>query len=133
VVEHDSGVRVLVVDSVPAVRELLETVLRGAGHEVASAADGRAALPAALRWRPDVILVDVDMPAPDDAEFVRRYRLCCPAPVPIVVVTAAPDGATRAARLSAAGFLGKPFALPDLLEVVRLHAAPGVRRVDRIS
>jgi CheY-like chemotaxis protein len=133
VVEHNSGVRVLVVDSVPAVRELFETVLSGAGHEVASAADGRAALEAALRWRPDVILVDVDMPAPSGAEFARRYRRCCPAPAPIVVVTAAPDGASRAARLGAAGFLEKPFWLPDLLDLIRVHAAPGIRGVRRIG
>ena len=64
--------RILVVDDEEAIVQLLTTVLRYEGFEVESAADGRAALRAAERFRPDLIMLDVMLPDLDGFEVYRR-------------------------------------------------------------
>ena len=65
---------VLVVDDSPSVRMLLKDYLVGQGLEVDSAANGREALMAARRHKPDVILLDLAMPEMDGYEFLRQDR-----------------------------------------------------------
>jgi len=113
-----SGRRVLVVDDNPGVRDLVATLLRTRGYEVAIAPDGRAALELLAAFRPDVILLDWAMPVMDGREFARRYRQL-PAPhAPIVMLTGEPDGGARAGEIEAAGYLGKPFKPHALLRLV---------------
>jgi PAS domain S-box-containing protein len=65
---------ILVVDDREAERELLEAVLRHQGHEVLQADSGEGALAAARVSEPDLIIVDLMMPAMNGAEFVRELR-----------------------------------------------------------
>jgi CheY-like chemotaxis protein len=114
----DPGRRVLVVDDSPGVRDLVSTLLRTCGYEVAIAPHGQAALDLLAAFRPDVILLDWAMPVMDGREFARRYRQL-PAPhAPIVMLTGEPDGGTRAGEIDAAGYLGKPFKPHALLRLV---------------
>ena len=55
--------RVLVVDDEPDLRDLLRMSLRLAGHEVSVASDGHKGLASAREQRPDVVVLDVMMPA----------------------------------------------------------------------
>jgi CheY-like chemotaxis protein len=99
---------ILVVDDDADLRDLLETILTAKGFDVSCAANGREALDALDgRWH-DLILLDMKMPVMDGWEFCRLLQLRGPHP-PIVVVTAAPDPAARAAEVCAQGWLGKPF------------------------
>ena len=66
---------VLVVDDIPANRNLLRETLEPEGYEVLLAPDGEAALKIAQRARPDVILLDVMMPRLDGFETCRRLKL----------------------------------------------------------
>lgn len=66
--------RVLVVEDHEDSREMLKTLLEAEGHEVHEAADGRTAVDEALRWKPDVVLLDVGLPAIDGFEAARRIR-----------------------------------------------------------
>lgn len=66
--------RVLVVDDRSVNRELLVTLLQHAGHETVEAADGVEALEAALRVRPDAMIVDFAMPRLDGLSFARAAR-----------------------------------------------------------
>ena len=68
----DEAASILVVDDEEAIVQLLTTVLRYEGFEVESAADGRAALRAAERFRPDLIMLDVMLPDLDGFEVYRR-------------------------------------------------------------
>jgi diguanylate cyclase (GGDEF)-like protein/PAS domain S-box-containing protein len=66
--------RVLVVDDVAVNRELVATLLRYAGHELAEARDGEDALARTRAFRPDLVVCDILMPRMDGYEFVRRLR-----------------------------------------------------------
>jgi CheY-like chemotaxis protein len=67
--------RVLVVEDNNDVRAMLEAVLATEGHEVGSAADGRAALDAAARLRPDVAIIDIGLPGADGYQVARSLRV----------------------------------------------------------
>ncbi|MCL4534121.1 MAG: response regulator [Bacteroidetes bacterium] len=111
--------KVLVIDDDETISEFVVWVLADEGHEVVSAANGVAALQKLDGFDPDVILLDMRMPVMDGWQFARLYRDERPSPAPIVVLTAAQDVAQRASQIEAAGYLGKPFDLDELLSVVR--------------
>ena len=109
--------RVLVVDDVALARQRLERLLAGeAGVEiVGSAPDAVAALELAERLRPDVLLLDIEMPEVDG--FGLLARLPPGARPDVVFVTAYDQHAVRAFEVHAVDYLLKP------VEPERLHAA----------
>ena len=113
--------RVLVVDDDPPLRRMLARTLSAEGFEVTVAADGGAALVEVQRSAPDVIVLDVAMPAIDGLSVCRRLR-GKGLPTPILMLTARDAVADRVAGLEAGAddYLVKPFAVPEL--VARLHA-----------
>jgi two-component system, OmpR family, response regulator MprA len=113
--------RVLVVDDDPPLRRMLERTLAAEGFEVAVAADGGGALAAAERYAPDVIVLDVAIPAPDGLAVARRMR-AKGLPTPILMLTARDAVPDRVAGLEAGAddYLVKPFAVAEL--VARLKA-----------
>jgi urea transport system substrate-binding protein len=117
---------ILVVDDDPDLREFLRLMLTSMGFEVISAANGKEALGVLEGHDPDLILLDMRMPVMSGWEFCRAVdgRDACP---PIVVLTAAPDPAARAAEAHADGWLGKPFEYEDLEATVRRFAARSAR------
>jgi CheY-like chemotaxis protein len=66
--------RILIVDDNEANRQILVTRLSKHGYEILQAADGEEALASALQHRPDLILLDVDMPKLDGFEVCRRLK-----------------------------------------------------------
>jgi CheY-like chemotaxis protein len=113
---------ILVVDDDPDLREFLRLMLTSMGFEVTSAANGQEALDDMEGHDPDLILLDMKMPVMNGWEFCRALEGRDSRP-PIVVLTAAPDPAGRAAEVHAAGWLGKPFEYADLEAIVRKFAA----------
>jgi len=116
-----SAERVLVVDDDPPLRRMLARTLSAEGFEVTAAADGGAALVEVERAAPDVIVLDVAMPAIDGLSVCRRLRGKGVA-TPILMLTARDAVADRVAGLGAGAddYLVKPFAVAEL--VARLHA-----------
>jgi two-component system response regulator MprA len=124
------GARVLVVDDEPAVRESLERALVAEGYAVLLAIDGEEALAAVERDRPDLVLLDVLMPALDGVAACRRLRAAGNR-VPVLMLTARDGVGDRVAGLDAGAddYLVKPFALDELLARIRAllrRAAPEV-------
>jgi urea transport system substrate-binding protein len=117
---------ILVVDDDPDLRECLRLMLTSMGFEVTSAANGREALDDMESHDPDLILLDMKMPVMDGWEFCRALEGRDTRP-PIVVLTAAPDPAGRAAEVHVEGWLGKPFEYADLEAIVRKFAAGPAR------
>jgi len=115
------GERVLVADDDPPLRRMLKRSLTADGFEVTVAADGPGALLEAERSAPDVIVLDVAMPAIDGLSVCRRLRDRGLA-TPILMLTARDAVADRVAGLEAGAddYLVKPFAIEEL--VARLHA-----------
>jgi two-component system, OmpR family, response regulator MprA len=100
---------VLVIDDDPRIRTVLQAVLTDSGYTVRIASNGGAALALLGAWRPDVILLDLQMPIMDGWTF-RRAQLAHEdlAAIPVVVMGAG---------------LAKPFELDELLETVAVLAA----------
>src|SRR5262249_19098663 len=119
-VASDSGLgereRVLVVDDDPPLRRRGGRTPSAAGVWVAGAAAGGGALAAAERKAPDVIVLDVAMPAPDGLAVARRLR-AKGLPTPILMLTARDAVPDRVAGLEAGAddYLVKPFAVQELV------------------
>ena len=113
--------RVLVVDDDPPLQRMLKRTLSAEGFQVTIAGDGGAALAAAERVAPDVIVLDVAMPTLDGLAVCRRLR-GKGLPTPILMLTARDAVADRVAGLEAGAddYLVKPFAVQEL--VARLRA-----------
>ncbi|HEY6911917.1 MAG TPA: response regulator [Myxococcales bacterium] len=115
---RNAAARVLVVEDDPDLAALEAEVLKLRGHEVDVASNGREALDAVERARPDLILLDMKMPVMNGREFADEYRRREPSTAPIVVVTAADDAQRRAAEVGASGWIAKPFDPEALVEKV---------------
>jgi two-component system response regulator MprA len=124
------GERVLVVDDDAPVRRMLERSLSAEGFEVEAAADGGAALVAAERSAPDLVVLDITMPGLDGLAVCRRLR-AKGIGGSILMLTARDAVADRVAGLEAGAddYLVKPFAIEEL--VARLHALGRRGRDDR--
>ncbi|MDQ6835716.1 MAG: response regulator transcription factor [Actinomycetota bacterium] len=112
--------RVLVVDDDPPLRRMLARSLSAEGFEVTVAPDGGAALVAAERSAPDVIVLDVGLPAMDGLSVCRRLR-GRGLPTPILMLTARDAVSDRVAGLEAGAddYLVKPFAVQELIARLR--------------
>jgi CheY-like chemotaxis protein len=112
-----ASLRVLVVDDDEDLRLLVrKTLLRG-GHSILEAADGEAGLASLERERPDLLLLDLNMPGIDGFEVLRRVRARDEfRGLPIVVLTAQGDEESirTGFRLGTTDFLTKPFSPPQL-------------------
>ena len=122
------GGRVLVVDDERKIRELVAGYLAREGYAVTTAASGEAAIAAALRERPDLIVLDLllpDVPGEEVARAVRRL-----AEVPIVMLTARSAEEDRVAglRLGADDYLVKPFSVRELAARVEAVLRRAARR-----
>jgi DNA-binding response OmpR family regulator len=113
---------ILVVDDEPPILELVRYTLEDEQIRVLEASDGAQALETALAERPDLILLDVQMPRLDGLEVCRRLRADASlAGTRIVMLTAAGQDADRALGLAAGAdeYLTKPFSPLALFTLVR--------------
>ncbi len=120
---------VLIVDDDQFVRKLIATTLEDvAGFELVEAGDGREAVEVAMRSRPELVFLDIDMPGVDGLETCRLLRAQPgTAQATIVMLTAAAgDSAERDAEAAGADlFLSKPFSPLELLRLVHDLGASG--------
>src|SRR5882724_2407883 len=115
---HDSRGTILVVDDFDDTRLLLRTWLQKKGFRVVEAENGNRAVAAAERNRPDLIIMDVEMPELDGLAATRKIReLKNFAAVPIVAVSAYGADQYRDHALAAGcnEYVSTPFE-PDELE-----------------
>lgn len=112
----EAGRTVVLVDDAADVRVLLQLLLELEGFAVTAAADGPTGLAAVRAQRPDVVLLDVQLPGIDGPELLRQLRADPPtAALPVVLLTGSPEQDTAALLgLGATGVLRKPFD-PDTL------------------
>jgi two-component system cell cycle response regulator len=115
--------RVLLIDDSTAVRQLIAAELAADGLEVHTAADGPGGLILAREIRPDVILLDVQMPGMDGLEVCDLLQVQPEtAAVPIIFLSGTADAADRARGLNqgAADYIAKPCDAEELRARVRV-------------
>jgi len=111
--------KLLVIDDDYSLREMMELMLRGAGHQVTLAADGSSGLQAAAEQEFDVIISDIKMPGLSGLDVLKRLRSAGrTTPLILVSAYAQPGTAVEAMRDGAYDFIPKPFKPNDLLTVV---------------
>lgn len=118
-------IRLLVVDDVDAFRSGLKDLLSAVPdfEVVAEARDGRDALRLAARTRPDVALVDLQMPNIDGVEVTRRLRVDLPRCQVVILTTFDDDDRIfMALRAGARGYLLKDLSASRLVDAVRTAA-----------
>jgi two-component SAPR family response regulator len=112
-------VRVLVVEDDPSLREVLLEVLANEGWHVVAASRGEEALARAREERFDLILADIRMDGINGLDTIEQARELQPDIGSIVVSGFASEEETlRAVKLNVAGYLKKPFKMPELMELI---------------
>jgi DNA-binding response OmpR family regulator len=114
--------KVMVVDDDPALRQALNLRLRANKYEVVSASDGYSALALAQKERPDLILLDLGLPAGDGFAVLNHLQqFPTLASIPVVVLTARdPQGnEEKSLKSGAAAFFQKPADNEELLAVIQ--------------
>jgi two-component system cell cycle response regulator DivK len=116
--------QVLVVDDKASSRELIRTVLENSGYTVSEAADGLEALRIAQQILPDLILLDLQMPALDGFGALKQLRADPRfAALPVIALTASAMQGDREKALAAGftSYISKPVTLTALrTELARL-------------
>ena len=119
-----SANRLLIVDDNAALVELTTFVLTAAAFTVESVTDASLAEKATAAFRPDLILMDIQMPGVDGLELTRRLK-ANPATKHIIVIAFTAFAMTGdEARIRAAGcdgYIAKPFDVASLAAAVRSH------------
>jgi len=112
----------LAVDDEPHILKLVAFSLRSGGYEVLEACDGLAAIQVAKAEKPDLILMDVMMPALDGYEACRRLKADSEtADIPVIMLTAKTQVSEQQAGKDsgATEYICKPFTPKDLVAQVR--------------
>ena len=124
---HRPQARVLVIDDDPEVRDLIADLLGGEGFQADATGDVAAALARMEREAPDVVLLDIGMPAMNGLDVLAELRRR--SSVPIIFVTGRGSETDRVLglRLGADDYVVKPFSSAEL--VARVHAV--LRRSER--
>ena len=132
--QRAAPLRVLLADDHELVRQALKALLEQHGFEVvAEAADGRAAVAAAARLRPDVAVLDFAMPLLNGVDAARDIARATPA-TRVILLTALDDGpfVGDALRVGVRGFVRKVQGIDDLVHAIRevfqggLHVSAGM-------
>jgi two-component system cell cycle response regulator len=113
--------KILVVEDQPIELKLAEQVLSAAGHAVRSAEGAEQALAAIAADRPNIILLDMLLPAIDGLTFVRRLKADPETRgIHVVAVTSYPERFSRADALAAgcAAYLRKPLNTRELPRMI---------------
>jgi two-component system, cell cycle response regulator DivK len=118
--------RILVVEDQPDNRRILRDLLGNAGYELIEAETGEEALTAIEAQRPDLILMDIQLPVMDGYEATRRIRSNPELKsIPIIAVTSYALAGDEAKALAAGcnAYVTKPFSPRALLAKVQEHLA----------
>ncbi|MGD0916255.1 MAG: response regulator [Thermodesulfobacteriota bacterium] len=121
--------RILVVDDERDIVKVLMIRLQSSGYEVITAFDGAQGVFMAHKEKPDLIILDIRMPAGDGFSVAERLKRSSPTwTIPVIFLTGSPekDAEERAMELGARFYIKKPYDPEELLDAVKraLEATP---------
>jgi len=114
--------KILVVDDEPDIIKMLGTRLKANGYEVISAQDGVQAVSVAHKEKPDLIILDVKMPAQDGYTVYENLQMASnTSMIPVIFLTALPSEEVekKVQELGADGYISKPFDTEDILSKIK--------------
>lgn len=119
--------KILIVDDDPDLRRGLNLRLRANHYDTAYATDGFSAIAMAQKERPDLIILDIGLPAGDGFVVLERLQEnAALSAIPVIVLTARDPQATREKimRSGATAFFQKPADNTELLSTIRSVLSP---------
>jgi DNA-binding response OmpR family regulator len=113
--------QILIIEDDRKISMALALRLKSAGYNTAAAYDALAGVNAALKDPPDLVLLDISMPAGDGFTVAERIQKLIPNPPPIIFLTASkqPGFRQKANELGAAGYFEKPYDGNELLTAIQ--------------
>jgi two-component system KDP operon response regulator KdpE len=120
----------LVVDDEIQIRRLLRACLERSGYQVTEAATGEEGIAQAIRFQPEVVLLDLGLPDMDGLAVLKRLREWSQAPVIVISVRSGDDDKITALDNGANDYLTKPFSTGELLarlRVLQRHPQPSAK------
>jgi DNA-binding response OmpR family regulator len=112
---------ILVVDDDTDIRGLVQELLQRAGHDVVEAPDGNDGLKRFYAEKPDLVILDVQMPGLDGWGVLERIRELSEVPVIMLTARAEELDKVRGLRAGADDYVTKPFGRQELLARVEAH------------
>jgi diguanylate cyclase (GGDEF)-like protein len=111
--------RVLIVDDAPDTLDIIQKLLNYEGYDVITAPTGEEGLKRLEEEKPDVVLMDINLPGIDGTEALRRIRRINPLQCVVMLTAFATlDNAIRALKEGATDFIKKPFENEHLIHIV---------------
>jgi len=110
---------ILVVDDEPQIRRVLRSTLSTRGYVITEAKTGEDALESMRKERPDLILLDMNMPGVGGIEACRQIRRTSDAPIIMLTVRNAERDKVAALDAGADDYVVKPFGIEELLARIR--------------
>jgi two-component system cell cycle response regulator DivK len=117
-----SGRTILYVEDNEMNRKIVRALLKNTKYQLLEAFDGEAGVAAALEHKPDLILMDVQLPKMSGIDATRKIRAdAATSATPILVITsfALSGDEQKAMEAGATGYLAKPYSPMDLLGRIR--------------
>jgi two-component system KDP operon response regulator KdpE len=114
-----STATILVVDDEPQIRRVLRSTLSSQGYVITEAKTGEEAVEIARKEKPDLILLDVNMPGMGGIEACRELRRMSEAPIIVLTVRNAERDKVLALDAGADDYVVKPFGIEELLARIR--------------
>ena len=136
-----SAGRILVVDDEPQIRRIMRTELTRAGYEVDDAKTGEEGLGKVREFRPDLVLLDINMPGMGGLAACRAIRSDANTAIIMLTVHNTESAKVEALDAGADDFVTKPFSTPELLARIRAalrrlpvsHSSPNTLRVGQLT
>ncbi len=111
--------KVLIVDDAPDTLEIIGKLLRFEGYQVLTAATGEEGIQCVEREKPDVVLMDINLPGMDGNQALKEIKRINPIQSVIMLTAyATVDNAIEALKLGATDFIKKPFENEHLIHIV---------------
>jgi len=123
-----NAANILVVDDEPQIRRVLRSTLSTQGYVITEAKTGEEALESLRKERPDLVLLDMNMPGIGGVETCREIRRASDAPIIMLTVRNAERDKVAALDAGADDYVVKPFGIEELLARIRAalrRYAPG--------
>lgn len=122
----DYKLQVLVVDDDVKILRFITSSLKLAGYDVCTATCGEECLRLVESEKPNIMVLDILMPAMDGFEVIRRLR--ANSKLPVIAISAHVSAAEKALNLGANAFLAKPFRPDELIKRIQsLLNRPGMQ------